>query len=228
MPETPVSLGNPWPSPVYDNLRLDTKAFWPEKITNVLEVGCSTGKLATVLPCQTYWGIEPDLVSATIASGHQNSRIINSDFAGALADLPRHFFDCVICHDVLEHMPDHDFFLKHLPSLCTDNASLIMTVPNMRHILLLRALLVSRTWEYQDSGLMDRTHLRWFTEKTLRATLARHGYCLSSFERRQRNYFTQNPLKIMAAEIITAIIGTDSRYVYFAVKASVPNFRQYT
>jgi SAM-dependent methyltransferase len=212
----------------YDNLRLDTQHLWPSSIGNVLEIGCGPARLSEVLDCESYWGVEPDAlaVGSVRASVKPNIQILNADYASALSRLPTDFFDLVICHDSIEHLPDHDQFFLTLPQLCRSGARLVLTIPNMRHLLLLVNLVFRKDWPYSEVGLMDRTHLRWFTEKSLRKVLAKYGYEIEAFERMQPTFFTNNPIKIALANAMTLVLGQDSRYVYFAARVIVPSGRK--
>ena len=208
----------------YDNLRLDTQHLWPRSIGNVLEIGCGPARLAEVLDCESYWGVEPDAlaVASVRAVAKPKMEIINADYASALSRLPTNFFDLVICHDSIEHLPDHDHFFATLPRLCRSGARLVLTIPNMRHLLLLVNLLIAKDWPYTEVGLMDRTHLRWFTEKSLRKVLTKYGYKIEAFERMQPTFFTNNQIKIALANLVTLVLGQDCRYVYFAARVTVP------
>lgn len=208
----------------YDNLRLDTQHLWPRSVGNVLEIGCGPARLAEVLECESYWGVEPDAlaVASVRAVAKPKMEIINADYASALSRLPTNFFDLVICHDSIEHLPDHDHFFATLPRLCRSGARLVLTIPNMRHLLLLVNLLIAKDWPYTEVGLMDRTHLRWFTEKSLRKVLTKYGYKIEAFERMQPTFFTNNQLKIAIANLVTLVLGQDCRYVYFAARVTVP------
>ena len=212
----------------YDNLRLDTQHLWPSSIGNVLEIGCGPARLAEILDFESYWGVEPDAlaVDSVRALAKPNIQVIHADYASALSRLPTDFFDLVICHDSIEHLPDHDHFFSTLPQLCRSGARLVLTIPNMRHLLLLVNLLVHRDWPYSEVGLMDRTHLRWFTEKSLRKDLAKYGYEIEAFERMQPTFFTNNPIKIALANVAALALGQDCRYVYFAARLLVPSSRK--
>lgn len=206
----------------YTNLRLDTRELWPATSKKVLEVGCSSGLLASVLSCEEYWGVEPSSDAASVAASNISSTIINATFLDALPQLPRKYFDLVICHDSIEHMPDHEQFLRLLPSVCSSNCELILTVPNIRHVSVLYGLIINADFPYSSHGIMDSTHLRWFTEKSLKRALLRQGYSIIEFRRMQRTFFTPNPIKKYLGLFASIFLGGDSLYAYFAVKARLP------
>ncbi len=189
----------------YDNLRLDTQHLWPRSIGNVLEIGCGPARLAQVLDCESYWGVEPDAlaVGSVRAVAKPKMEIINADYASALSRLPTNFF-------------------ATLPRLCRSGARLVLTIPNMRHLLLLVNLLIAKDWPYTEVGLMDRTHLRWFAEKSLRKVLTKYGYEIEAVERMQPTFFTHNQRKIALSNLVTLVLGQDCRYVYFSARVTVP------
>ena len=82
----------------------------------------------------------------------------------------------MVCNDVIEHMADHDRFLRQIRGHIAPGGVLIGSVPNMRHYRALFELLVLRDWDYRDSGVLDRTHLRFFTARSLRRSLTRAGF----------------------------------------------------
>ncbi|MFM9909932.1 MAG: methyltransferase domain-containing protein, partial [Chitinophagaceae bacterium] len=91
---------------------------------------------------------------------------------------PDNYFDLVICNDVIEHMPDHDSFLEKIKVKMTGNAYIFGSIPNVRYIGNLFKLLVKKDWNYESQGVLDKTHLRFFTQKSLMDTFNHHGYRL--------------------------------------------------
>jgi 2-polyprenyl-3-methyl-5-hydroxy-6-metoxy-1,4-benzoquinol methylase len=146
--------------------RLDIVEFIPESFTKVLEIGCGKGAFLRQMRNQCeYWGIEPDAEAAKIAS-KQLARVFVGKFSEVKNEIPDRYFDLVICNDVIEHMDDHEEFLKDIRAKCVDNAHLIGSIPNVRYILNLYELLIKRDWRYVNAGILDRTHKRFFTEKS--------------------------------------------------------------
>jgi len=153
-------------------------AFLPKRRTAVLEIGCGEGMFAASIEGTTEtWGVELDSEAAHAASSRLH-KVINAGFDEASGVLPRNYFDVVICNDVIEHMIDHDSFFRTIKKHISDSGVLIGSIPNVRHYNTLFRLLFSKDWRYRDDGILDRTHLRFFTEKSLRRTLAEHGFCV--------------------------------------------------
>jgi len=163
----------------YRQSRAEMLALLPERYGRVLEVGCDEGDFAARLPGEV-WGIEPDPDAAAIAAGRLH-RVLVGTFEATRAALPLGHFDVVVCNDVIEHMPDHDHFLREIRAYIAPGGVLVGSVPNMRHYRALFELLVLRDWDYRDTGVLDRTHLRYFTARSLRRSLERAGFTIERF-----------------------------------------------
>ena len=150
--------------------------FLPSSPGKVLEIGCGEGTFAeSIADAKERWGVEPYPEAAAIARSRLD-RALNATFDEAVADLPVRYFDTIVCNDVIEHVPDHDRFLCKIKDLLTDGGSLVGSIPNIRYYRTLFDLVFAKDWRYADAGILDRTHLRFFTEKSLRGTLRAHGF----------------------------------------------------
>jgi SAM-dependent methyltransferase len=164
----------------YRQPRDEMLAFLPSRYATVLEIGCDEADFAARLQGEV-WGIEPDQEAARIAAGRLH-RVLVGTFEAARASLPLGYFDVVVCNDVIEHMSDHDRFLREIHAYMAPGGVLIGSVPNMRHYRALFELLVLRDWDYRDTGVLDRTHLRWFTARSLRSSLQRAGFVIERLQ----------------------------------------------
>jgi len=164
----------------YRQQRAEMLALLPERYGRVLEIGCDEGDFAARLQGEV-WGVEPDAAAAAVAAGRLH-RVLVGTFEATRAALPLGYFDVVVCNDVIEHMPDHDHFLREIRAHIAPGGVLIGSVPNMRHYRALFELLVLRDWDYRDTGVLDRTHLRFFTARSLRRSLERAGFAIERFQ----------------------------------------------
>lgn len=160
----------------FQNDRSEILPMLPQKREHVLEIGCGEGRFAAGVPgADEIWAIEPDPVSAEIASGRLN-KVFPTTFENARAQLPTEFFDVVICNDVIEHMDDHDVFFTQIRPHLTPTGVLVGSVPNVRYFKNLFDILILKDWHYQHSGVLDRTHKRFFTFKSLERSLKEAGF----------------------------------------------------
>jgi len=138
----------------------------------ILDVGCAEGVLGESLKQQglasEVVGIELFPEAARVAE-NKVDRVICGDLEVMSRDelgLKPQSFDYIICGDVLEHLRDPWETLSWLATLLNDDGQLIASVPNVRHWSVLFPLLFRGVWKYQPHGILDRTHLRFFTRKS--------------------------------------------------------------
>ncbi len=152
------------------------RAYLPENPRRVLEIGCGEGAfIAGIEGAAEKWGIEPNPAAAQVAAGRLD-RVLTGRFDAVADQLPKQYFDLVVCNDVIEHMEDHDRFLRDIRAYIAEGGVLVGSVPNMRNYKVLFDLLFLGDWRYQDSGIMDRTHLRFFTKASLQRSITGAGY----------------------------------------------------
>lgn len=149
---------------------------------NILEVGCGAGTFASHLPdAAEYWGVEP-VPSIAKEAEARLTRVFPGIYEDVESQLPDQHFDLVICNDVIEHMTDHDAFLTAIRKKMKPGAHIVGSIPNVRYAPNLFRMLFLKDWEYGESGTLDRTHFRFFTEKSLRNTFIRHGYAIEELK----------------------------------------------
>ena len=135
----------------------------------VLDVGCSTGYLARVLISQgcTVDGVEIELEAAEIARRHlRNVFVVDLDRDDLAAEVGETRYDSIVMADVLEHLVDPGRALSAAASLLAEGGEIVISVPNVAHGALRLALLQGR-WDYRETGLLDRTHLRFFNRESI-------------------------------------------------------------
>jgi 2-polyprenyl-3-methyl-5-hydroxy-6-metoxy-1,4-benzoquinol methylase len=183
--------------PYYENSRLELLQFVPPGIRSVLDVGCGTGRFGEALQkdkqCEV-WGVEPDPRAAQYAVDRLH-RVTVELFTPEL-NLPLAFFDLICFNDVLEHMPMPEVALQHARKLLRPGGLILASVPNFRQFNNIWELIVLGNATYRESGIMDKTHLRIFTFKSIRLLFEESGYYVeridginSQFTRRLFNVF---------------------------------------
>lgn len=156
-------------------------SFVPTNCSRLLDVGCGTGTFGASLKKSReieVWGVEPFASAAAIAAGKLD-RVITGSF-GPETDLPTGAFDCIVFNDVLEHMVEPELALRYAKLLLSAGGTILASIPNIRHFPLLWQLGVRGNWEYGDCGLLDRTHLRFFTKSSILRMFQNEGYAVKS------------------------------------------------
>lgn len=153
--------------------------------SRVLELGCATGYLSghmeRALGCRVT-GLEFDPASAEIARGRASEvYTVDLDAPNALDSArPSAPYDVLFAAAVLEHLKDAPGLLGAVLPLLKADARVIVSLPNIAHWGVRWALLRGR-FDYTDYGIMDRTHLHFYTVRTGRALLEDNGYAVEAF-----------------------------------------------
>ena len=174
----PISTG------YYSNVRSDLFEFATSHDVDiagrVLNVGCGAGQDATYLRdagATHLEGVEP--TDAATEATTRYDRV----FAGPVELFdPEGEFDLIVFADVLEHLVDPAAQLVRAADWLRPGGSLLISVPNVRHISVLWSVSVRGDWRYSDSGILDATHLRFFTQKSFRRLLAEVDYAIVAEE----------------------------------------------
>jgi 2-polyprenyl-3-methyl-5-hydroxy-6-metoxy-1,4-benzoquinol methylase len=163
--------------PYFRVVRPEMLEFVPPNATTILDVGCADGTFGSLLKEQRdveVWGIEPNQ-SAANSAALKLDRVICNAFDRSLT-LPAGKFDCIIFNDVLEHLVDPQDALLHCKELLKYPGAIVASIPNVRYFDNIWNLLIYKNWEYTDCGILDRTHLWFFTERSIRSAFEKVGY----------------------------------------------------
>jgi 2-polyprenyl-3-methyl-5-hydroxy-6-metoxy-1,4-benzoquinol methylase len=157
---------------------------WIGTQKRVLELGCSTGFFSKYLTqkrrCSVI-GIEVDPTAAEQARRFCNevlSRDLNSP--EWTTGLPKQAFDVILMGDVLEHLVDPQTVLEQIQPLLAPKATIIISLPNVVYLGVRLKILFGK-FEYEAYGILDHTHLRFFTPKTARKMIENAGYQITRF-----------------------------------------------
>jgi 2-polyprenyl-3-methyl-5-hydroxy-6-metoxy-1,4-benzoquinol methylase len=179
---------------------------------DVLEIGCATGYMTKALHNRLgchITAVEIDPAQAEQAKPEADKLIVGNICESETQNRVGSGFDYVIMADVLEHLPEPAEVLRWVKTIIGDKGSLIVSVPNVAYYKIRKQLLLGR-WDYTDFGIMDNTHLRFFTEKTLKTMLTDNGYHIDELTRMFRG----------RADRILRPLCPDAFTYQFVVKAS--------
>ena len=147
--------------------------------STVLDLGAATGKLGLHLRDRkgcTVDGVELDVKAAALARPHYRKLLeLNLDRERLADHFPSGSYDAIVCADVLEHLPDPGRVLDQLQAMLAPGGQLLISIPNVGYAAVVAELL-SGEFRYRPTGLLDETHLRFFTRSSLLDLLAKHGF----------------------------------------------------
>lgn len=165
----------------YHNPRPELINLLRHEPRRVLEVGCADGSTGALLkqryPAAHYTGIELNAEAAKIASGRLD-RVLSENvekFDFAAAGFAPKSIDAVFFADVLEHLYDPWNLLKRLRPFLADDAQILASIPNVRNMWLMNELIEGK-WQYLEEGLLDVTHIRFFTKQSVIELFNQTGY----------------------------------------------------
>lgn len=152
----------------------------------ILEFGCSEGRTGQAIKkaglADYYVGVDIHEPSVKVASTFLDEAICANLDDFDFSKLGNKKFDYVICGDVLEHLYDPWKALSEIHGLIKPGGKLIITLPNTRHYSVSASLLFKGTWTYSEAGILDRTHIRFFTKSTIMSLFSSEMYELKGIE----------------------------------------------
>ena len=181
-PDSVYSHVEPPGAEYYKNDRTEMLQFLPPNPRRLIDIGCGDGLFGAAVKsrypeCET-WGVEliPD---AAQKAASRNDRVVQTPFENA-EELPDSYFDVVTMNDVLEHMPWPEPALAAAKRILRPDGRLVLSLPNVQFLLNVLDLVKRNDWEYQDSGILDRTHFRFYTTKSAARLLEHNGFHVES------------------------------------------------
>ncbi|MCF6295542.1 MAG: class I SAM-dependent methyltransferase [Flavobacteriaceae bacterium] len=207
------------PDGYFNNPRNEMLSFLPLDAKKILDVGCGNGTFAKAIKeinNAEIWGIELMADEAIEAK-----TILDKTFVGPcedyIDDLPEGYFDAIYFNDVLEHLVDPYTVLQKIKSKLSPQGVVISSIPNIRYHSALVKLLFNKDFEYTDHGVMDKTHLRFFTKKSIYNMYTNLGYDV-------KKHVGINPTKSIKPflyNIPLLFTATDIKYLQFATVAGI-------
>jgi len=179
----------------FEGSRNEILPFVPEGVKTCLDVGCAQGNWGKLLHDKLkieVTGIEPTQ-QAKIAETKLH-QVYEATFDDVYEQLKPKQFDLITFNDVLEHLVDPWDTLNKCKQLLNEHGYLIASLPNVRFYGNLKELIFEKDWRYREEGILDKTHLRFFTKKSGEALFDSCGYTVKRVE--GINAFHSTKLKI--------------------------------
>ncbi|OBH97906.1 SAM-dependent methyltransferase [Mycobacterium sp. E2733] len=202
----------------YRYTRQEMLPFVPTNAQRVLELGCAEGVFAAAVKELTgaeVWGIE---FSAQVAERAREriDRVLVGDADAQIAELPDNYFDAVICNDVLEHLVDPLATLTQLRTKLRSGGAVVASIPNIRYAPALSKIVFRKDFPQDDQGIFDRTHLRFFTRKSMVRMFETAGFTMRRMKGINAYY---GPLGLLLT-LISLGYFSDGLYLQYACVAS--------
>lgn len=157
--------------------------------STILELGPANGYLTKYLNESLNCTVDCVELSSEMAKVTEkycrNMVVADLDQIGLENYFNKESFDYIIIADVLEHLKEHEKTLKSCRNLLKKNGKLVLSIPNISHASIIGDLL-NEKFEYRDSGLLDRTHLRFFTRESIKDLLKKCCYSIETIETVQK------------------------------------------
>jgi 2-polyprenyl-3-methyl-5-hydroxy-6-metoxy-1,4-benzoquinol methylase len=153
----------------FSHSRTELLKYVPKNVKKVLDVGCANGNfgalLKKVMNCEV-WGVEPNANSAKEAI-FKLDHVYEGLFDQQAVNILNTRFDCIFFNDVLEHLLLPEEALMYAKSLLNKDGMIIASIPNIRYYPVILSLIRYKDFQYQDAGVLDKTHLKFFTQKSM-------------------------------------------------------------
>jgi glycosyltransferase involved in cell wall biosynthesis/SAM-dependent methyltransferase len=168
----------------YQHVRRELFPFVPMKTRRLLDIGCGAGAVASTLKRER--GLDFVAGVEIVEEAYLRAKeVLDAAYLANIEETDLPFapasFDCIICADVLEHLVEPEVALGKLGELLTEEGVVVISLPNARfHDTL--AMVSQGYWTYVPEGIMDSTHLRWFTRKNIPAFVKGAGLELLHYQ----------------------------------------------
>jgi len=160
----------------FHHVRSDIEPLSPSTATRILDIGAGAGRTSAWLksrfPASHTVAMEGNPAMQAELSGNADEAFI-VDLNGSMPDFGSP--DLILCLDILEHLVQPDVVLARLAASLAAGGTVIVSVPNVAHWSVSVPLLLGAKFEYQDAGILDRTHLRFFVRSSLIDLMNRAG-----------------------------------------------------
>jgi SAM-dependent methyltransferase len=212
-------------SDYYSNIRLDLVQFI-EKESNlkILEIGAAYGETLFYLKEK---GIASEVVGVDLFEDTKNKNLyktLDHFIFGNIEEIELekyiNYFDIILLPDVLEHLLEPKKVLNKVSQYVKNDGKIIVSMPNIRHYSALNKIFIKGDFKYEESGLFDYTHLRFYCKKNIIQLIEQSKYKVVTQQSSIKNYKGKSIAKIMN-KLTFGIFEEFLSYQYFFVATKV-------
>jgi 2-polyprenyl-3-methyl-5-hydroxy-6-metoxy-1,4-benzoquinol methylase len=206
----------------YSNVRLDLVNLIDKQSHNlkVLEIGAAYGETLYYLKQNN---IAVEVVGVDLfedKNNKQNYKPLDNFIFGNIEEieLPQYenHFDLILLPDVLEHLMEPNKVLNKIKEYLNANGKIIVSMPNIRHYSALKKIFLKGDFRYEESGIFDYTHLRFYCRKNIQELLESAGYKVEIQESSIKNYKGKSLTKFLNS-LTFGLLEEFFSYQYFFV-----------
>jgi 2-polyprenyl-3-methyl-5-hydroxy-6-metoxy-1,4-benzoquinol methylase len=205
------------PEQYFSQARPEMEHFVPSTAKHILDVGCGEASFGARLKEKLgaeIWGVELIPSIAEVARSRLD-RVLCGDVMQQLDQIPDQHFDCIILNDVIEHLVDPYRMLIAMKEKLTTKGVIVSSIPNIRYFRNLFDIVIRGEFRYQEGGILDKTHLRFFTKKSIIEMFESLGYRI----RRLEGINATPSWRVGLFNLATFGYFNDTKYVQFGVVA---------
>lgn len=169
----------------FQNTRSEMLKYIPQNAIKILEVGCGEGNFCRQLKRtdREIWGIE---INDKVALKAENvcDKVLVGDIDILMEQLPAGYFDCIIFNDVLEHLYTPWNTLGNIKKMLSPTGVVVCSIPNFRYVAnIITEIILHKDFQYKPAGgILDDTHIRFFTSKSILRMFHEQGYEIITHE----------------------------------------------
>jgi 2-polyprenyl-3-methyl-5-hydroxy-6-metoxy-1,4-benzoquinol methylase len=197
----------------YKSTRTEMLKYIPDTAKVILDVGCGEGNFGRELKNgnNVVWGIEVEEGPAAVAAKHLD-KVLTGTVEAMIDQLPDNYFDTIIFNDVLEHLLQPEIVLGKIKKKLTAGGCIVCSIPNVRHWKNLRKLVFKKDWKYEENGIMDKTHFRFFTYKSIQRMFTELGFDIIKLE----GINGSKSIRFVFFNALLLFSAGDTKYLQFA------------
>ena len=177
----------------FTEARLDLLQLLPRSQNiKLLEIGAGTGetllaakKLGIAIECV---GVELMKIDNSNQRNPDIDRFVFGDIQTLHLDFEENYFDVIVCADVIEHLINPWLTIEKLSKFLKKDGLFVSSIPNFRNFRVLRSIVFQGNFEYQEAGILDKTHLRFFCKKNIINLFKDSGYGIETIRTNMGGY----------------------------------------